>query len=96
MPSSHDTHFQRALNRILRKSIAGPGEMAREIGCTAQHIRAVARGDCHLSPQKREELSSWLCDERDVSIQVDGMLGSPTPRIDARRGTTRMTASWRR
>jgi len=78
MPSPadpHDTAFQAALNRILRKGIASADEMARQCDRSPQHIRAVARGDHHMGAEAKEELSSWLCDARDCTIQVDGMLG---------------------
>lgn len=70
-----ETAFQRALNRYIRTGQATPKELARQVGVTASHIRAVARGDRHLPHPKVETLSSWLVDERGLTEHIDGMLG---------------------
>jgi len=75
MQMARMTPFQRALNRYVHKGIATAREMAEVVGCTAQHIRAVARGDRHLPHPKVETLSAWLVDEREVTEHIDGMLG---------------------
>jgi len=69
------TAFARALNRYIRRGQVTPTEMARPLGCTTQHIRAVARGDKNLSLPKAEHLSGWLVDEHGLTEHIDGMLG---------------------
>jgi len=69
------TAFQRKLNAIIRRSIATPRELSEEAGCSPQHIRAVARGDCSLSLEKAETISSYLADEADELRQLEGFLG---------------------
>jgi hypothetical protein len=51
--------------------------MARVDGVdvTPQHIRAVARGDKHLSPTKMAALSSWLVDELGLTEHLGAFLG---------------------
>lgn len=69
------TAFARALNRYIRRGQVTPVEMARPLECTAQHLRAVARGDKNLSLPKAERLSGWLVDEHGLTEHIDGMLG---------------------
>jgi len=69
------TAFQRALLRYIKTGKATPSEMAEIVDVTAQHIRAVARGDRCLTHPKVETLSSWLVDERGLTQHVEGMLG---------------------
>lgn len=69
------TAFQRKLNEIVRRSVATPRELASVADCSAQHIRAVARGDTCLSLEKAEVLSSYLADEQGELRQLEGFLG---------------------
>lgn len=69
------TVFQRSLNRYMRTGKVTAGEMADVTGVSAQHIRAVARGDRHLAPDKMAKLSSWLVDELGLTQHLGGFLG---------------------
>jgi len=73
----HSTVFRRSLLRYIRTGKASAAEMARVdgVGVSAQHIRAVAREDRHLSPEKMAALSSWLVDELGLTQHLQGVLG---------------------
>lgn len=74
-PHAPSTVFQRALNRYLSCGKASARELARVADVSAQHIRAVAREDKHLSPEKMAKLSSWLVDELGLTQHLEGFLG---------------------
>lgn len=71
------TVFRRSLLRYIRTGKVSAEEMARVdgVGVSAQHIRAVAREDRHLSPEKMAALSSWLVDELGLTQHLEGFLG---------------------
>lgn len=69
------TVFQRSLLRYMKTGKASAREMAEPAGVTPQHIRAVARGDRHLSPDKMATLSAWLVDELGLTAHLGGFLG---------------------
>jgi len=69
------TVFRRSLLRYIRTGKTSAGEMAHVVDVTAQHIRAVAREDRHLSPDKMARLSSWLVDELGLTAHLEGFLG---------------------
>jgi len=59
----------------MRTGKTSAEEMSRQVDVTAQHIRAVAREDRHLSPEKMAALSSWLVDKLGLTAHLGGFLG---------------------
>ena len=70
------TVFRRALLRYDRTGKTSAEEMARVVGVSAQHIRAIEREDRHLSAAKMAKLSSWLVDELGLTDHLQGFLGA--------------------
>jgi len=78
MPNSQlDTGFAKGLNRATRLNVATPKELSRidGVGCSPEHIRAVAAGRSHMALEKAEVVSTYLCEEYEYAEQVDGMHG---------------------
>ena len=69
------SQLARTMNRAMARGRVTAKDLAAVIGCTPDHIRAVARGDRHLPHPKAERISSWMADERDMLGQVGGMTG---------------------
>lgn len=69
------TVFRRSLLKYIRTGKTSAREMGEVAGVSAQHIRAVAREDRHLSPEKMSTLSSWLVDELGLTQHLGGFLG---------------------
>jgi predicted transcriptional regulator len=69
------TVFQRSLDRYIRRGLVTPREAAEVIGCTAQNVRAIARGEHHPRHPDLARLSSWLVDERGLTEHLEGLLG---------------------
>ena len=78
MPKSQlDTGFAKGLNRAVRLNVATPKELSRVdgVGCSPEHIRAVAAGRSSMALEKAEVVSTYLCEEYEYAEQIDGMHG---------------------
>lgn len=74
--------YQVAFNHYLATGKVTAAQMARHAGVGASHIRAVARGDKHLSPDAFHQLSCWLVDEMGLTEHCEAFLG--------KRGTVKL------
>jgi hypothetical protein len=75
--SQLDTGFAKGLNRAVRLNVATPKELSRVdgVGCSPEHIRAVAAGRSHMALEKAEVVSTYLCEKYEYAEQIDGMHG---------------------
>ena len=56
----------RALNRIILDNRFTVEELALEAGCSTRHLYNVRSGQAHLSDEKAERLSRFLCAEGEL------------------------------
>ena len=73
--SQLDTGFAKGLNRAVRLNVATAKELSRVdgVGCSPEHIRAVAAGRSNMALEKAEVVSTYLCEEYEYAEQIDGM-----------------------